>query len=519
MCEATIGAGLMRVWALLDGDPAQLERVRVVGPGYVLPGAFDVTELAAAGVAAATLAVAEFGALRNGRETPEVRIDRRDAAAAFHSEALLRAEGWQLPPVWDPIAGNYRTADGWIRLHTNYRHHRAAALRALGRPDGEGLDRDQVAERVLRFGADELEQRVVAEGGCAAAARTAPEWAEHPHGRIAIGQPAITLTRTGASAGLGSGGAPGATDPSAHVDSSARADPSDLDRPLAGIRVLDLTRVIAGPVATRTLAAWGADVLRIDPPGFAEVPAVLPDVTTGKHCAAIDLRTSEGRKMFAVLVAQADVIVHGLRPGALAGLGFDDAALRELNPALIIATHNAYGWSGPWAGRRGFDSLVQLSCGIATTSAAWASGAAPASNVSVASEASNASEPSERKPGALPVQALDHATGYLLAAGVARALTGRLQGLGPADLRGSLVGTANLLISSFARDKHQNGETSPIALDLSDRTERRETAWGPVLAVPQPGSIGGASGRWRIPAGPLGRHPPRFDVPRSSSRI
>jgi len=326
---------------------------------------------------------------------------------------------------------------------------------------------------------------VVAAGGCAAALHTVEQWAAHPHGTVAGGEAAIRLERR-----------------SVPVD---RALPKpgvgrepfqgwEGGGPLAGIRVLDLTRVIAGPVCTRTLAAWGADVLRIDPPGFAEVPAVLPEMTAGKHCAAIDLRDDEDRARFAALVVEADVIVHGLRPGALAGLGFSDPALRRLNPGLAIAAVDAYGWSGPWAGRRGFDSLVQFSCGIA------ASGAA-----AIGSD----------RPVPLPAQALDHATGYLLAAAVCRGLSGRYDGLAPADVRGALVGTANLLMEK--RVSMSSGLSSRIdpgsaGLALERTRQIRDTFWGPVSAVGQPGLIGGLGGRWRVPAGPLGRDAPIFTV-------
>jgi crotonobetainyl-CoA:carnitine CoA-transferase CaiB-like acyl-CoA transferase len=238
-------------------------------------------------------------------------------------------------------------------------------------------------------------------------------------------------------------------------------------------------------VCTRTLAAWGAEVLRVDPPGFAEVPVLLSETTVGKYCTAIDLRADEGRRRFAALIAEADVIVHGLRPGALSGLGFSDRVLHRLNPGLCIAALNAYGWTGRWAGRRGFDSLVQFSCGIAA-----AGGAAAGSE----------------QPVPLPAQALDHATGYLLAAAVCRGLTGRYDGLPPAGVRGALIGTANLLM-----EQPFSGSDGVVAeVDLGAVAVPRETAWGPVTAVPQPGTIAGATGSWRIPAGPLGRHPAFF---------
>jgi crotonobetainyl-CoA:carnitine CoA-transferase CaiB-like acyl-CoA transferase len=249
--------------------------------------------------------------------------------------------------------------------------------------------------------------------------------------------------------------------------------------------VLDLTRVIAGPVATRYLAAHGADVLRIDPPGFEEVPALLPEVTAGKRCAALDLGSADGRSRFLELVARAHVLFDGLRPGALARMGLDRAELRAANPALVVVDHDAYGWSGPWAPRRGFDSLVQMSTGIAAAGAAAAG---------------------VDRPTPLPAQALDHGTGHLLAAAACRALTTGLGAGGTVDVRGSLVGASNLLRSL------PGVESPPDAEDLlrSVPLERVSSAWGQLERVPPAGRIDGAPARWALDAGPLGRDPARF---------
>jgi crotonobetainyl-CoA:carnitine CoA-transferase CaiB-like acyl-CoA transferase len=294
------------------------------------------------------------------------------------------------------------------------------------------------------------------------------EWLASAPGAAAAHAPALAVTERPLPAGGWTG--------------AGRAE-GRAGQPYAGVRVLDLTRVIAGPIGTRFLAAYGADVLRLDPPGFAEVGALLPETTAGKRTAAVDLRAPTGRAAFERLVAGADVLVTGLRADALARLGYDDTALATLNPALIIASHNAYGWDGPWRDRRGFDSLVQMSCGIAA--AAGGDGPVP-----------------------LPVQALDHATGYLLAAAVGRALTARLTRGAAGRIRASLVGTGNLLWSF------------PRPADLGDLPPRPEpgdiplvaaqTAWGPARRVPVPGEIQGITPDLRAEAGPLGRHEPAW---------
>lgn len=443
-------AALAEIWRALGGGPEWPERLAVEGEG-ALPSVFAVSDLAAASAGAACLAVAELvGARRGGR--PRAAVDRRLASFWFGSS--IRPQGWSPPPAWDAVAGDYRAADGWIRLHTNAPHHRAAALDVLDVP----AERERVREAVAAWSAEALEAAVLERGGCAAAMRDMAAWAAHPQGRAVAADPLLLIEP-------GEGGpAPGWTVPAG--------------APLDGVRVLDMTRVLAGPVATRFLAGFGAAVLRIDPPGWDE-PGVVPDMTLGKQCARLDLRQQADRATWEGLLAEADVLVHGYRPGALAGLGLDAARRRELRPGLIDVSLDAYGWSGPWQGRRGFDSLVQMSCGIA---------------------AAGMDRLRRDRPTPLPVQALDHATGYLMAAAAVRGLTGRLfTGVG-CTVRASLAGTAALLTRLPPGDPGPLAPESPG--DLSDGIEA--TAWGPARRVRPPCEVGGAPMRWSRPATPLG---------------
>jgi crotonobetainyl-CoA:carnitine CoA-transferase CaiB-like acyl-CoA transferase len=255
------------------------------------------------------------------------------------------------------------------------------------------------------------------------------------------------------------------------------------NRPLAGIRVLDLTRVLAGPVATRFLAGFGAEVLRIDPPEWDE-PGVIPEVTLGKRCARLDLRRPDDRRAFEDLLASADVLVHGYRPGALKGLGLDEAARQKLRPGLVDVSLDAYGWSGPWRERRGFDSLVQMSSGIA---------------------AEGMRRFGADKPRPLPVQALDHATGYIMAAGVVRGLVRRLtKGVG-SRTRTSLARTAALLTNALAVDRTRPFEE---ANDADFETATEATGWGLARRMKPPLDVDGAGMRWDHPANPLGSSEP-----------
>ncbi|OBU88119.1 CoA transferase [Chromobacterium subtsugae] len=442
---------LKAFWQAAGGDAALLAHVAMTGDG-ALPSAFAVTDFAAAAISAAGLAMAELLALAGGA-MPQVVVDKR--LASFWFTASLRPQGWALPPIWDAVAGDYRAADGWIRLHTNAPHHRDAALAVLG----AAADREAVARAVAGWRADELEAAVVERHGCAAAMRTLAEWAEHPQGRAVADEPLLRWR--------------------AGIRAAAPAWTPTRERPLRGVRVLDLTRVLAGPVATRFLAGFGAEVLRIDPHGWEE-PGTVPEVTLGKRCARLDLKNPAGRARLERLLIGADVLVHGYRPDALERLGLGAARRRELNPGLVDVSLDAYGWTGPWRGRRGFDSLIQMSSGIADAGMR-ASGA--------------------ERPLPLPNQALDHATGYLLAAAAIRGLSGRLASGEGCSAQASLARTARLLTA------HANpGDAGPLSPerpeDLAGAVE--STSWGAARRILPPLAIAGAPMHWAHPAGALG---------------
>lgn len=454
---ATIAA-LDEIWRALGGAAQPAGRFEEHGAGG-LPSVFAVSDLAAASIGAAGLALAEWRE-GNGAPARPVRVDRRLASQWF--SVSIRPEGWSLPPAWDPIAGDYRAADGWIRLHTNAPHHRAAALAVLG----VAAEREAVAAAVAGWQAGALEAAVVEAGGCTAAMRSREAWLDHPQGKAVAAEPLMQREDGGPAGPL--------------------AAAFDAARPLRGVKVLDLTRILAGPVATRFLAGFGAQVLRLDPPGWEE-PSIAPDVTPGKRCARLDLKTEAGRDVFRALLAEADILVSGYRPDALerAGLGAD--ARRALNPGLVDVSLDAYGWTGPWAGRRGFDSLVQMSAGIAERGMRLAGA---------------------EKPVPLPVQALDHATGYLLAAAAIRGLSGRRREGCGSRWRTSLARVADLLAGLPAA-----GPEAPFApLSDADYTPAmEETAWGPLRRLLPPLAIEGTGMSFARPAVPLGGDAPRWD--------
>lgn len=455
-------------FTVTDGNFAPPDLVQLTGSG-TLPSAFDVTGLAVASMAAAGNAVAQLCG-RLGSAVPQVSVDRALASAWFGLS--FSPDGWELPPVWDSVAGDYPSADGWIRLHTNAPHHRAAALAVLALSPDAG--RELVAQAVASWPGEELEAGIVASNGCAAVMRTGAEWLAHPQGAAVAAEPLVHWgperrvppfgrNDAGARRRVSPTKVPGATVPLAKVPGATMPLTSapltavpTAARPLAGVRVLDLTRVIAGPVATRFLALYGAEVLRIDPPGWNE-PGLEPEMTLGKHCARLDFTTPAGLNRLEELLAGADIFIHGYRPDAMDRLGLSDAALAERHPALVNVALDAYGWSGPWEHRRGFDSLVQMSCGIAHTGMGHFG---------------------RDRPFPLPVQALDHATGYLTAATALDAWRQRLDGT-VRNARLSLARTAvELMRTGPSRDR---GELP--ALDAHAR-EPENTAWGPGLRLP-----------------------------------
>ncbi len=415
---------------------------------------YAVSQLASASMGAVGCAVAELvRELNLAASAPRVSVGQTLASRWF-AQSVYPIE-WEMPPAWDALAGDYKTKDGWIKLHTNLPHHRAAVLDVLG----VDASRDKVANAIEHYKSDDLETMVVNHGGAAAALRSRAEWTQHTQGISVANEPLIDWQSERAI--------------------TVNAWQATRQRPLNGLRVLDMTRVLAGPVATRTLAGLGADVLRIDPPGWDEA-IVVPDITLGKRCATLDLNDDRDRDRFEQLLATAHVLVHGYRPGALTGLGYDEQQRQQLAPNLIDISLDAYGWTGPWSQRRGFDSLVQMSCGIAHTGMLNAR---------------------RENPTPLPVQALDHATGYLMAAAAIRALGVAATQHRASNARLSLARTAELLMSQTQSDGG-NLDKIPVAADFQEAIEL--TPWGEAHRLKPAVVVEGTPLLWDRPACNLG---------------
>ncbi|MBB6082211.1 CoA transferase [Castellaniella defragrans] len=480
--ESSDHIGMLRqMLAALDADAdAPPGALRVEGRAG-LASRYPVSGLACAAIGSAALMLARWA--RPG-DPPSVLLDR--ALASWWFGYSIRPQGWKRPDVRDAVTGDYAARDGWIRLHANAAHHRHRALAALGLPDDAA--RAAVAERIRGESAEALEAAIVERGGCAAALRPPAAWRDHPQGRAVAAEPLVHRLPGSAAApdggGVNGGGAAGGGTASGGTTFDGMHAP-DPRRPLAGIRVLDLTRVLAGPAATRFLAAYGAQVLRLDPADWDE-PGMVPEVTVGKRCAFLDLRSPAGRDRFRRLLAGADVLVHGYRPGALDALGLDAETRQALRPGLVDVCLDAWGWTGPWRGRRGFDSLVQMSAGIA-----WAG--------------------EDAAPDPLPVQALDQSAGYLMAACALRGLALRRETGRGGGWRVSLARMARLLQEAADAAPGAPAQDAPAlgpAPDAAYDPAIEPTAWGPAQRLRAPCRVAGARWGWDLPAGPLRSGPP-----------
>ncbi len=457
---------LADIWTGAGGAPSALDAVRLTGGEPQLPSSFRVAAAAQAPIAAAGLAAAEIWKARSG-EAQDVAVDMRHAVVECRSERYLRVDDKPPPPAWDKIAGVYRVRDGrFVRLHTNFPHHRDAVCKVLG-CDAE---RDAVQAALLQWDGEAFETAAYAAGGVVALMRSHDEWSATPQAQELTKLPLVSIEKIG--------------------EAAPKPWPAG-DRPLAGIRVLDLSRVIAGPVAGRTLAAHGADVLLISGPDLPAIPWLTIDTGRGKLTTFLELRSEEGRGVMRGLVAQADILSQGYRPQAIARLGFSPEEAARINPGIVYVTLSAYGHAGPWAERRGFDSLVQTTTGFnhAEGQAAGIEG-----------------------PKELPAQMLDHATGYLMAFGAMMAKARQVREGGSWHVRVSLAQTGRWL---WNLGRLQGGlAAEDLKADaVQPFIEQLPSGFGMLSSVRHAAVLSRTPAHWFRPAMPLGSHPPGFPVP------
>ena len=448
---------LADLWKRAGGEPAALDAVTLTGAEPVLPSSFRLAAAAQASIAASGLAAAAIWKLRSG-EDQGVAVDMLHAIVECRSERYLRVDGKPPPPSWDPTAGIYRTRDArYVRLHTNFRHHRAAVCSILQCEP----EREKIQAALSEWDGEAFETAAYAGGAVVSLMRSHEEWSATPHARALAALPALTIEKIG----------------------EAPPKPwSRGERPLAGVRVLDLSRVIAAPVAGRTLAAHGADVLLVYGPDVPAIPWLTIDTGRGKLSAFVELKSREGRGQLRDLLAQADIFSQGYRPQALAALGFSPEEAARINPGIVYVTLSAYGHAGPWAGRRGFDSLVQTATGFnhAEGAAAGVEG-----------------------PKELPAQMIDHATGYLMAFGAMMAKARQAREGGSWHVRVSLAQTGRWLwnLGRVADGLRQ----ADIAEDaVAPFMEDVPSGFGPLRAVKHSAILAKTPAAWTRPAVRLG---------------
>jgi crotonobetainyl-CoA:carnitine CoA-transferase CaiB-like acyl-CoA transferase len=437
---------------------AATDRLVLTGDDPVLPSSFAVGCSAQAPIAALGCAAAEIHRMRTGQDQ-EVAVDMRHAAVEFRSERYLRVDGRPLD-IWDNLSGAFYCSDGrWVRIHMLLPHHRDGVLDYLGCAP----DRGAIAAALLSRTAQEVEDECARRGLVVAMMRTFDEWDGHPEGRAVAAMSPIRIERIG--------------------DAPPQPLPPG-DRPLSGVRILDLTRIIAGPVCGRALAAHGADVLYLAGPRLPFARPFVIDSGRGKRSAFLDLDDPGGAGRLRELVAGADVFLQSFRPGALSGRGFAPADLAALRPGIISLGLSAYSTSGPWRGRRGFDSLVQT-----------ASGLNHAESVAKGQET----------PLPLPCQVLDHASGYFLALGALAALHRRATEGGSWHVSVSLAATGQWL---RALGSMQNGHAAPdIGADGAvPFLYTAPSGFGELTAVRHAALLSETPAVWDLPSVPLGTH-------------
>ncbi|MEJ0075927.1 MAG: CoA transferase [Alphaproteobacteria bacterium] len=455
-------AALAGLWDATGRPAAALDAITLTGTEPALPSSFAIGTAAQATIAASALAAAELWRLRTGRQG-QVSVDMRDAAIEFRSERYMRVAGKAPGEIWDKIAGLYRCGDGrWVRLHTNFPHHRDGVLKLLGCD----YSREAVQRALDGWQAETFETAAAEAGLVVTMTRSFAEWDAHPQGRAVAGLPAFSIEKIG--------------------DTPPQPLPPG-ERPLSGVRVLDLTRVIAGPVCGRTLAVHGADVMLVTAAHLPQMMPLVMDSGRGKLSTVIDLREARGRDTLAALARKADIFVQGYRPGAVKDNGFGPEELARLRPGVVYVSLCAYGHEGPWANRRGFDSLVQNANGINHAEA-------------------EAAESAQPKP--LPCQAIDHASGYLMAFGAMTALARRASQGGSWHVRVSLAQTGHWIRGLGRIDGL--GCADPSLDDVRDRLEESDSGFGKLTAVRHAAVMSETPPHWARPSVPLGTHEPRW---------
>ncbi len=444
-----------------DVAPASAANVRIVGDDPVIPTRYRIGAAGSAVIAAAGLGAASIWEMRTGRRQ-EVEVDVRAAVASLRSPRYMKLDGHAQRDPMDPLSGFYQVSAGrWVFVHCNFPNLRDRNLAVLG---VAAPKKEDMAAAAAKLEGKALEDAFMTSGGCGAFARTTGEWAQHPQAAAVASLPLVEIVRI------------------------TNAPPEPLprgERPLAGVRVLDLTRVLAGPTCARTLAEHGADVLKITAPHLPNSGSVELDTGLGKLSAHLDLRNQQDVETLLTLVRGADVFSQSYRPGALASRGFSPEALAEIRPGIVCVELRAWGREGPWRERRGFDTIVQTATGMALVSGGGT------------------------EPRLMPVSAIDYVSGHLMAYGAMVALARRVREGGSWLVRVSLARTGKFIVDRGLLDAASlEGVPGDLPADeIARLTIETQTPLGRLRHLAPVVQMSETRARWTRPPVPLGTHP------------
>jgi crotonobetainyl-CoA:carnitine CoA-transferase CaiB-like acyl-CoA transferase len=444
-----------------DVAPASAANARIVGDDPVIPTRYRIGAAGSAVIAAAGLGAASIWEMRTGRRQ-EVEVDVRAAVASLRSPRYMKLDGPAQRDLMDPLSGFYQVNAGrWVFVHCNFQNLRDRNLAVLG---VAAPKKEDTAAAAAKWEGKALEDAFMTSGGCGAFARTTGEWAQHPQAAAVASLPLVEIVRI------------------------TNAPPEPLprgERPLAGVRVLDLTRVLAGPTCARTLAEHGADVLKITAPHLPNSGSVELDTGLGKLSAHLDLRNQQNVETLLTLVRGADVFSQSYRPGALASRGLSPEALAEIRPGIVCVELRAWGREGPWRERRGFDTIVQTATGMALLSGGGT------------------------EPRLMPVSAIDYVSGHLMAYGAMVALARRVREGGSWLVRVSLARTGKFIVDRGLLDAASlEGVPGDLPADeIARLTIETQTPLGRLRHLAPVVQMSETRARWTRPPVPLGTHP------------
>ena len=440
----------------------------------ILPTPFRIGETSAAAVAAVGLAASDLWELRGGRKQ-KIAVDTRRATASLRSGKYMKMDGKPVPTDRNTIMGFYPAKNGrWSYLHCNFPNHRAAALKVLGVPE----DHEAVKKAVAQWDAQELEEAIIAARGAGGMVRTMDEWAKHPQAAAIASLPLMEIVKIG--------------------DAPPEKLPAG-DRPLSGVRVLDLTRVLAGPSCARTLAEHGADVLKVTAEHLPNLGYQEYDTGHGKLSTYLDLREAKNVQILRDLARECDVFSQGYRPGTLAARGFSPEELAKARPGIVYLSLCAFSHVGPWSSRRGFDTVIQSVSGITMRQGELFPGKEPG-------------------PQFYPVSAIDYLTGYLMAFGAMVALARRAREGGSWLVRLSLAQTGRWLVS---RGQVPEAQLKDVAKEFTAEEIARwsimsDTPVGKLQHLAPVVQLSETPARWARPTVPLGYHEPAWPARQGS---